>query len=197
MNVRAKLVMLACATALLACGSDPDPAAKPDAGNPSSPGSAKAGSGDSGSGASAETGGGGAGGRRSRLSCPPRTDADEEVQCGGQVCPTSTEHENDPCFVPCCVQWKGEERCGFRGTSALATECVLPAVLDPTCNDAPQFFGCCEPTRQVCGIVAGFLPGCQTKVSFATLPDPPKPCGRGGIEDGDAGMSDTDAGSAL
>lgn len=131
----------------------------------------------------------GARGRRSPLSCPARPDT--EVTCGGEVCPTSARHENDPCFVPCCVMFEGKERCGFRGTSALTTECLLPAVEDPSCNDAPQFFGCCEPTRHVCGIIAGVLPGCQTKVSFATLPDPPKACGP---DAHDAGISDTDAG---
>jgi hypothetical protein len=101
------------------------------------------------------------------------------VQCGGQTCPTATKLESDPCFAPRCVTFQGAERCGFRGTSAaFTTECVLPALADPTCDEVPQFQGCCEPVHGVCGIVGGFAPGCQTTSRFVTLPAKPKPCGQ-------------------
>jgi hypothetical protein len=90
--------------------------------------------------------------------------------------------------------FEGAERCGFRGTSsasaAFTTECVLPAVSDPSCDDVPQFEGCCEPTQHVCGVIGGFAPGCQTTSRFVTLPDPPKACGIGAAGDGDAGPED-------
>ena len=103
-----------------------------------------------------------------------------------------TEFEDSPCFVPCCATFDGAERCGFRGTApGFTTECVLPAVADPSCDEIPQFQGCCEPTRHVCGIIGGFAPGCQTKSNFVTLPASPKACGLGDV---DAGDLDTDAG---
>jgi hypothetical protein len=179
---RAKLFGFICALALIACGSDDKP--KPDAGAGGAAGlAAKGGSGGSTAGASGATAG-----RRSPLSCDQRSSM--PVQCGGQTCPTKTEFEQDPCFIPCCVTAAGGERCGFRGTSAaFSTECVLPAVADSSCDDVPQFQGCCEETQHVCGIIGGFAPGCQTKSSFVTLPKNPKPCGRG---DSDAG-TDRDA----
>ncbi|HET8932228.1 MAG TPA: hypothetical protein VFN67_02255 [Polyangiales bacterium] len=83
---------------------------------------------------------------------------------------------------------EGKERCGFRGTSAaFTTECVMPAVSDPSCDEVPQFEGCCEPTQHVCGVIGGFAPGCQTTSRFATLPEHPKACGLGGE---DAGVGD-------
>jgi hypothetical protein len=104
-----------------------------------------------------------------------------------------TETEQNPCSVPCCVVSEGTERCGFRGTArGFTTECVLPAVPDPTCDEVPQFEGCCEPTEHVCGIIGGFAPGCQTKSSFVTLPKSPKKCGSNSA---DAGSTDEDAGS--
>jgi len=123
-------------------------------------------------------------GRRPPTACDP-PQASTEVTCGGELCPTSSQHETDPCFLPCCVTHEGKERCGFRGTSrAFTTECVLPAVSDPSCDEVPQFEGCCEPTRHVCGVIGGFAPGCQTESSFLTFPDPLKPCGDGSPDAG-------------
>lgn len=123
--------------------------------------------------------------RRPPTACDPHEPM--QVTCGGEVCPSSTEHERDPCFLPCCVQHEGKERCGFRGTSrAFTTECALPAVSDPSCDEVPQFEGCCEPTRQVCGVISGFAPGCQTESRFLTFPDPLKRCGA--ALDGDGGI---------
>jgi hypothetical protein len=134
----------------------------------------------------ARAGASGGGGRRSPLSCTQLSDAEKQVTCGGQTCPLSADHEKDPCFVPCCVTFEGADRCGFRGTSAaFTTECVLPAQSDPSCDEVPQFEGCCEPTMNVCGVIGGFAPGCQTESRFATLPEHPKACGAG--RDADAG----------
>jgi hypothetical protein len=132
----------------------------------------------------------GAGGRRSPLECAPHSD--EPLQCGGTTCPAQTHFEHDSCFLPCCVMFKGAERCGFRGTSpAFSTACVLPAIADPSCDEVVQFQGCCEPTQKVCGIIGGFAPGCQTKSNFVTLPATPKACG---ADDADGGTTDRDAG---
>ena len=122
---------------------------------------------------------------------PPPTACEPEeispVTCGGELCPTSTTHERDPCFLPCCVQHEGRERCGFRGTSrAFTTACVLPAESDPSCDEIPQFEGCCEPTRHVCGVIGGFAPGCQIESPFLTFPNPLKACGAGRDADTDA-----------
>lgn len=130
----------------------------------------------------------GAAGRAGRRP-PTACDAEEveEVTCGGELCPTSSKHETDPCFLPCCVEHEGTERCGFRGTSrAFTTACVLPAVSDPSCDEVPQFEGCCEPTRHLCGVIGGFAPGCQTESAFLTFPDPLKACGEAS-PDADAG----------
>ena len=109
----------------------------------------------------------------------------DPVTCGGETCATKSEFEDDPCFVPCCVTFEGRERCGFRGTStAFSRECLLPAVADPSCDEVPQFQGCCEPTRHVCGIIGGFSPGCTTKSNFVTLPTSPKTCGGGETDAG-------------
>ena len=98
-----------------------------------------------------------------------------------------TEHESNPCYVPCCAMQDGKALCGFRGTSsAFTTQCVPHAVVDPSCDEVPQFQGCCEQKRKVCGIIGGFAPGCQTESSFVTLPQNPKSCGH----TDDAGTSD-------
>lgn len=168
-----------CLVWLGACGGDGDAATKVGSAETANPKAADpAGrSGDSSRGAA---------GRRPPTACDPQNV--EAVTCGGELCPTSAKHETDPCFLPCCVEHEGKERCGFRGTSrAFTTACVLPAVSDPSCDEVPQFEGCCEPTRHVCGVIGGFAPGCQTESSFLTFPDPLKACG--------AGAGDSDAGS--
>lgn len=177
MLLRAKLSFLSvCVTWLAACGGEPPAAPTTSSESPvQTPAEAAM---------TAEA----TGGRRER---PPPTACEPqelmEVRCGEERCPTSTQHENDPCFLPCCVQHEGKERCGFRGTSrAFTTECVLPAVSDPSCDEVPQFEGCCEQTRHVCGVIGGFAPGCQTQSPFLTFPDPLKPCGPA-ARDQDAG----------
>lgn len=131
----------------------------------------------------------GASGRRSALSCPPRPE--EPVLCGGQQCPHETEYESNSCFVACCMQVDGEERCGLRGTSrAFNTECVAPAAPDPSCDEVPQFQGCCNMAEHKCGIIGGFSPGCTLQSSFVTLPENPKACG---LDSEDAGTSEGDA----
>jgi hypothetical protein len=182
---RTGILILGSLLALVACKSDQAP------GTSESPASANAG-------VAAISGSGGTAGKtvtgsslpRSPLDCDPRNDA--PVECGGVACPTEAEFEHSACFIPCCVTFEGAERCGFHGTSpAFSTDCVLPAVADPSCDDVVQFQGCCEPTQKVCGIIGGFAPGCQTKSNFVTLPAHPKACGEG---DSDAGISDRDAG---
>lgn len=192
MQLRAKFLVEACAIGLAACDSDDQSVSLPDEGTAKSAKTSDNAVGASGSTGNtmAEVGNAGRAGRRSPLACTPQTD--KQVTCGGELCPTSAKHEKDPCFVPCCVTFQGAERCGFRGTSAaFSTECVLPAQSDPSCDEVPQFEGCCEPTQGVCGVIGGFAPGCQTKSRFATLPEHPKACT---WNDADAGPSDSDAG---
>jgi len=179
--------LMCCALLLVACGRDvPTTSLGLDTGRDAGAQSGRGGRG----GTAGSTAGAAGAVRRSPLSCG--SPSKESVQCGGVTCPTTAELETDPCFVPCCVMFEGAPHCGFRGTSmAFTTECVLPAVADPTCDEIPQFQGCCEPTRHVCGIVGGFAPGCQTKSSFVTLPAVPKACGA--AADSDAGEHDTDA----
>lgn len=187
---RAKLCLLLSALVLSACGSDDAPhAAAGSGGEGGAAGvAAKGGSGGAGK---AGSSGSASTSPRSPLSCAPHSSM--PVQCGGETCPTEATFEKDPCFVPCCVTLEGSERCGFRGTSAaFSTECVLPAVADLSCDEVPQFEGCCEPARHVCGIIGGFAPGCQTKSNFVTLPKNPKACGG---SDSDAGVLDHDAGA--
>lgn len=182
---RAKLGWIALVLACVACGDDGGSPDDADAAGRRATDSATGGGGGAVRGAEdGASGRAGAAGRRSGLSCP--TPSSAPVQCGGRTCPTRTEYEENPCNVPCCVVHEGVEQCGLRGTSAaFTTECVMPAVADPTCDEIVQFQGCCEPTLKVCGIIGGFAPGCQTKSSFVTLPANPKKCGGG-----DAGMED-------
>jgi hypothetical protein len=128
----------------------------------------------------------GGGARPDPLSCAGQSSS-AAVVCGGEACPWHTETEQNPCSVPCCLQVGGRERCGFRGTSlAFKTECTLPAVPDPTCDEVVQFEGCCDERLHRCGIIGGFAPGCQTTSAFVTLPKVPKTCGL----DSDAGEAD-------
>jgi hypothetical protein len=71
----------------------------------------------------------------------------------------------------------------------IGSECDLPAVFDPSCDEVVQFAGCCDLKQHKCGIMAGLQPGCVTKSSFVTLPASPKSCGLAA----DAGLAD-DAG---
>src|SRR5262245_10972916 len=113
---------LVCALLVVtACGDDDDQA-PPVSQNVDASQSSGGEAGRSGAGAG---GASGSAGRRSARTCMPSS---EPVTCGGETCPTKSEFENDPCFVPCCVTFEGRERCGFHGTSAaFSTECVLPA----------------------------------------------------------------------
>lgn len=174
-----------------ACGDDDATHADAEHGGHGGTEAAPASSGSGGKSGAGGSGGnagstGGAGGRASPLACEQKT---VTVTCGGETCPATTEIEQNRCSVPCCAMFEGKERCGFRGTArGFTTECVLPATPDPTCDEVPQFQGCCEPTQHVCGIIGGFAPGCQTKSNFVTLPANPKKCGPGsGATDEDAG----------
>jgi hypothetical protein len=183
---------LSSAACFAACGDD-DESGAPAAGKKSQAGGRSA----AGSGGTEETsdgeggssGGGGASGRGTRasaLNCGQRPD--EEVVCGDETCATESEHENNSCFVPCCYQLDGKDHCGFRGTSrAFTTDCLPPAVADDSCDQTPQFRGCCDVLTHKCGIIGGFSPGCTLETSFVTLPAEPKSCGMG---DQDAGASD-------
>ena len=186
MLLRAKfLVRSACVVWLGACGGDEAAATKVASSDMTEPTDRRTADP---AGRSGNSGPGEAGraGRRPPTACDPQETT--EVTCGGELCPTSSKHERDPCFLPCCVQHEGKDRCGFRGTSrAFTTACVLPAVSDPSCDEVPQFEGCCEPTRHVCGVIGGFAPGCQTESPFLTFPDPLKACG-GAAHDSDAGV---------
>lgn len=183
MLLRAKLLVCVCVVWLGACGDAATPTAVVNTERSDQEAAKPAGgSGDNSSGAA------GRAGRRPPTACDAQDDQDVvDVTCGGELCPTSSKHESDPCFLPCCVQHEGKERCGYRGTSrAFTTACVLPAVSDPSCDEVPQFEGCCEPTRHVCGVIGGFAPGCQTESAFLTFPDPLKACGEAS-QDADAG----------
>ena len=129
-------------------------------------------------------------------SCPGTQQPSEPVRCGGEPCPPPITMQNSPCFVPCCLQFEGQETCGLLGTMpGFITGCTLPAMPDPTCQEVPQFEGCCDLTQHKCGIIGGFAPGCQTTSRYVTLPKDPKSCGLdggvatdGGVQtDGDAG----------
>jgi hypothetical protein len=135
--------------------------------------------------------------------CPGTQQPSEPVRCGGQPCPPPSKMQSSPCFVPCCLQFEGQETCGLLGTMpGFITDCTLPAMPDPTCQEVPQFEGCCVLTQHKCGIIGGFAPGCQTTSQYVTLPKVPNSCGLdgGAAMDGGAGtdggaQTDGDAGA--
>jgi hypothetical protein len=135
------------------------------------------------------------------VACPNKPPT-QTISCGGQVCPPPNKDQDNPCFIPCCLQFEGQERCGLAGIApGFTTGCTLPAMLDPSCYEVPQFEPCCDPVQHKCGIVGGFAPGCQITSRFVTLPKDPKSCGLdggAGIEGGagaDGGAS-SDGGAA-
>jgi hypothetical protein len=133
------------------------------------------------------TGGGFAGMMALTCSEPPSS---APIQCGGQTCDPPTPSQLNPCVVLCCTSFDGRDRCGVRSTArGLSSECELPAIFDPSCDEVVQFPGCCDLKQHKCGIMAGLRPSCVTTSSFVTLPASPKSCGL----DDDAGV-DRDGG---
>jgi hypothetical protein len=103
---------------------------------------------------------------------------------------------NNQCIVPCCVMHNGAEMCGAKSTNPMyPTECSLPAVADPSCQDVEAmgmtFEGCCNPMQGKCGIISTVRPGCITSSQLIMLPDPPASCSAGAGDDAgteDAGL---------